>query len=164
MVFLQAANNTATGNAPAEVTIYKAITITPANGTTLNFGNVIPGTGSGTLALNPANSAATATGLNVAAGNAAAPAVFNVAGQPSAAFAVSFPSGSITLTDGTPAHDMTVNPLTASINSGTASSTPSGTLDGSGAQVVTVGGTLNVAGGQADGHYTGTVSVTVTYN
>jgi hypothetical protein len=106
----------------------------------------------------------TAAGVRTAAGGATAisglttsAAAFTVAGGASRTFTISLPAAGVSISNGTPAQDMTVNAFTSSLGA-------SNTLDGSGAAALAVGGTLNVAASQAPGSYTGTFNVTVAYN
>ena len=51
------------------------------------------------------------------------------------------------------------------VDTWTSSPTPTGTLDGTGAQTLSVGATLTVVGGESSGLYTGgPFTVTVNYN
>jgi hypothetical protein len=147
--------NSATTSANAGVTMITAIGISRT--AHLNFGSAVAGALLGTVvqtaAASPVRSATGGTTLGSA--TAVTPATFSVTGQPNNTYAITLPSGSITITDG--ANSMGVDTFTSS-PSGT------GTLDGSGAQTLYVGATLHVGASQATGIYSGSFSVTVTYN
>jgi hypothetical protein len=87
-------------------------------------------------------------------------AAYNVSGAVNTTYGITLPS-TITVTSG--GANMTINSLLArTASAGTNGLT--GTLSTSGTDNFTVGGTLNVAAGQATGIYTGTFDVTVAYN
>lgn len=111
------------------------------------------------MTITPAG-ARTATGgvkLPGTAGTVAA-AAFNIAGEANYTYTITLPSTDHVIATGGGAQ-MTVNNFVSS-------PATTGTLDGSGAQSLTVGATLNVSGGQANGVYTSGsgFSVTVNYN
>ena len=146
-----------TANATATATIVTPLSISHVTGTDteLSFGNIIADADGGTVAISPAGGQ-TLTGLTAPSipGTISA-ATFTVAGMDGASYAITLP-GSHTISSGS--NNMTVNGFTSN-PSGT------GTLTG-GTQVLRVGATLNVTGGQAAGTYTnaGGFTVTVNYN
>ncbi len=84
-------------------------------------------------------------------------AQFTVSGDPNAAYTIQLPDNDFVSLTG-PGTDMFINNFV---------STPSdveGKLGAGGSQALSVGGTLNVGSGQAPGSYSGTFSVTVSYN
>lgn len=84
-------------------------------------------------------------------------AQFTVSGDSDATYTIQLPGNDFVTLIG-PGIDMFINDFT---------STPSGAggqLGAGGSQTVSVGGTLNVAGGQAPGSYTGAFSIIVNYN
>jgi hypothetical protein len=122
----------------------------------MNFGNIaVSPTVAGTVVLAPAGTRTKTGGVTLpAVAGTVAAASFTVTGLGTSTYSISLPS-TITL-NGTPSGTMTVNAFT---------STPSGTgALTAGTQVVTVGGTLNVAAAQAAGTYTNTADMTVTVN
>jgi len=122
----------------------------------LAFGAVFRSTGGGTVAMDPTG-ARTPSGVTVTGLKPVAPASFTVAGSTGAAY-------SITLPPVTPQILLT-GPGTSMLVDGFVSSpSGSGILDSTGHQTLTVGATLHVNPNQADGDYTGTFPVTVTYN
>lgn len=145
----------ATTSALVSATIITPISIT--NTSAMNFGNIAVNSSDGTVVLPPVG-ARTFTGgvtLPVVTGGPSA-ASFNVAGEGTSTYSITLPNSDYTISNGT--ETMIVN---------TFRSTPSGTgtLTG-GAQVLSVGATLNVNGGQDPGVYTNAVGfdVTVNYN
>jgi len=84
---------------------------------------------------------------------------FDVTGQANFTYSITLPAS--------PAEDVTITNGTDNMTVSTFTSTPSGigTLDGTGAQTLSVGATLNVVGGESSGVYTGgPFTVTVNYN
>ena len=151
--FAVTSNAQVSATATASATIITPIAISKT--ANLNFGNLsVSPTIAGTIVLTPG-------GVRNAAGGVTLPAVtgtvsaasFTVTGLGTSTFAITLP-GTIVLTDGT--HNM---------NLGSFTSTPSstGTL-AAGSAIVTVGGTLSVAAGQAANTYTNTTDLTVTVN
>ena len=146
--YLHAATVTATAT---------AVVLTPISLTKnadLSFGDVYPDISSlGTVSIDSGSnrSAGGAAALGPAVGTAAQ---FTVTGEASAAYVISLPSTSVTLTSAS-SDTMTVDNF---INDGT------GTLNGGGTEIVSVGATLHVGAGQAPGSYSGTFDVTVNYN
>jgi hypothetical protein len=140
---------------PAGATITAAITI--VHTAHLHFGQIVAGVGAGTVVQSAAASPTrTATDCTLGNTTGMTPATFSVGGEPNATYAITLPGDSdVTITGaGDP---MAVTAFTSS-PSGT------GTLNGSGAQTLYVGATLNVGAAQVAGVYTGTFDVTVTYN
>jgi len=108
----------------------------------------------GTVVMTPAGARSATGGTTLGNAGGAAAAAFNVTGQGNATYSITLPA-STTVTSG--ANSMTVDTFTSN-PSGT------GTLSAGGSQALTVGATLHVGASQATGTYTGTFSVTVTYN
>jgi hypothetical protein len=151
-----AQQNTATASAtPAGVTIAAAITI--VHTAHLHFGQIVAGTGAGTVVQTAlASPGRTATGCTLGNTTGMTPATFSVGGEPNATYAITLPGDSdVTLTG--PGDPMAITAFSSS-------PVTTGTLNGSGAQTLYVGGTLNVGAAQVAGAYTGTFDVTVTYN
>lgn len=146
------AQASATSNASA--TIVGPIGIT--NTTAMNFGNIAVSGVAGTVVMTPAGVRSVTGGCTLPAvtGSPAA-AVFNVTGAANYTYVITLPAAATTITSG--ANNMTVDTWT---------STPSGTgtLSAGGSQTLTVGATLNVAGGQAAGTYVSGTPFTVTVN
>ena len=88
-------------------------------------------------------------------------ATYTVSGEPLRTYAITLPSA-ITITFST--YSMTINSLLAKSTSGAQSHNATGTLALNGTEQFTIGATLNVAAGQAEGLYQGTFDVTVAYN
>ncbi len=144
-------------NVPASATIASAMGITRT--VDLSFGSVSPAAGTtSTLILDESDGRTVAGGATLVLGGTVTSASFDVTGDTSATYAFTDP-GNITLTSG--GDTMTVNTWTAlSATSGTATLT----LDGTGADTMTIGATLNMAAAQAAGDYTGTFNLTIDYN
>ncbi|MGD8571885.1 MAG: DUF4402 domain-containing protein [Gammaproteobacteria bacterium] len=146
----QAIAGSTTGNAQA--VIVNPITI--AESQAMNFGSIGPAAAASTVVLSTAGAVSSAA-ADLVPGTGAAAGVFSVSGEAGYTYAITLPV-SATLTSG--ANTMTVDTWTTATGSGTA------TLDGTGADTVNVGATLNVGAGQAAGTYTGTYTITVDYN
>ncbi|GEJ57364.1 DUF4402 domain-containing protein [Anaeromyxobacter diazotrophicus] len=143
-----AASNTASGTANAEVVQPIAIAAVQ----TLEFGKLVAGTG-GTVAVSVAGARTPSGGVIALASPAPRAATFTVTGDSGAAYTVTLPAdGSVTLSDGA-LHTMAVDSFT---------SDTTGTITG-GSVTLTVGATLTVGNGQAQGAYTGTFPVSVDY-
>ncbi|MFZ4411941.1 MAG: DUF4402 domain-containing protein [Bacteroidales bacterium] len=150
--------NTANSEIIAQLTI--------AKGVEFNFGKMA------VLALTPGtckistSAARTATaGVTINTASSFTNATFDVTGLANATYAITM-SSPITVSKGGGVN-MTIDNLklitTANATDRDATSTTS-TLSGSGVDAITLGGTLNVAAGQAVGAYTGNFNLTVTYN
>ena len=123
----------------------------------LNFGNVAVNGTAGTVDLAATVGAARTPSGGVTlpnVGGTVTAAKFTVTGLGTSTYAITLP-GTVTLSDGA-THTMDVNGFV---------STPSGTGQlTAGSQIIYVGATLNVTGGQAAGVYTNTTDLTVTVN
>ena len=143
-------------NSSVGATIHKPITL--SNTTALNFGGVVSSAGGGTVVLDAATSARTATGVTIPEGlkGTVAAGLFTVGGHNGAAYSIAIPSTPviITLSAG---KTMTVGTFTSTKTSGTISAT-------NGTDTFSVGATLTVGANQDPGVYTGTYIVTVQYN
>lgn len=145
-----------TGTATATGTIVTPIAI--ANAGNMNFGNVAVSATAGTVILAPAGTRTLTGGITlpIITGTVTA-AKFNVTGTANYTYSITLPTTATTVTSG--GNTMTVTDFTST-------PTPTGLLNGSGAQEIQVGATLNVAGSQPAGTYiSGTpFEVTVNYN
>ncbi len=128
--------------------IIQAISFSENKG--LNFGKVDNGAGTVIIGTNGSTNGGTKT--KQIAGGAPGPADLTVKGEPDEAY------------------NIIVNPLTTLSGSGSSmdvidiNHNGTGILDAAGEEIFQIGGTLKVNAGQATGTYTGTVSVTVSYN
>jgi hypothetical protein len=151
---VKAQTASATQSATANATIITPIAI--AHVADLNFGNIVAGTGIGTVIVDTEGDR-TKTGdviLPSATLGTVNAAEFTVTGLADATYAITLPT-SIDISE-TGETTMTVDNFTSN-PSGT------GTLAG-GTQTLSVGARLNVGAGQVAGDYTGEFSVTVAYN
>jgi hypothetical protein len=151
------AANSISADSTANVMVPIAIT----KSSDLVFGKFAAKAGGGSVTV-ATNGARTGTGVYLAAGTTTA-ASFAVKGEPNATYSIDL--SSVALSNGTPAQDMTLSLISAlTASAATSGSVTSGTLDGSGDQVLYVGGALTVADAQAGGLYSGTVTAAVDYN
>lgn len=145
------AQSTDFDQADASATIVAAIAIT--NTSDLDFGEVVPGTSTGTVVMSTAGLRSAFGGTTLGSEGSASAAGFDVSGADGYAFSITLPE-SIELESGEDA--MTVDAFTSDPD---ASSTLA-----DGARAVAVGATLNVGANQAEGVYSGSFDVTVDYN
>lgn len=145
--------NTSSANANAAAKIIQPISISKT--TDLNFASVVPSGSTGTVVVTAAGGRSATGGATLGSSTGLTQAVFSVTGEPSATYTITLPS-SISISDGA-SHSMTVDTFTSDVAS-------PATFPGAGSQALNVGATLNVGISQVAGSYTGTFSVTVTYN
>jgi hypothetical protein len=143
--------NSNTVNVPIHIRIIAPIALSKTQD--LDIGTVIPGSTAGTVTLNPATGAQGLTGGVLYAASTGQPAQFAITGEPSHNFFITLGASSISLTG--PGGSMNLS-LTSSL--GTLSS-----FSGTGTATLNLGGTLSVAANQAEGDYSGTLTVTVAY-
>jgi hypothetical protein len=162
------------GSAIAETTTATigATVIAPigiAQGTGLVFGNLAAGNGTVTVSTNSAR-VANGTLTQMSTGVTPVAARFDVTGQGTQTFSISYTGTSSELTGPTGADPMAFTLITESIPGAAATATNkvSGTAATgallNGAATIFAGGAVTVAGLQTPGSYTGTVSVSVDYN
>ena len=147
-----AQQNFASTSAGATVSIVTAISIT--NTADLNFGQVVAGGTSGTVAMSPVGFRSSGGGSTLGSSGNSSAASFNVSGDPNASFSITLP-GSAVLTNGS--DNMTINNFTSNPSG-------NGTLSEVGGQTLNVGATLQVGAAQPAGTYNGSFNVTVAYN
>ncbi len=153
---------TATATATANV----LIPISVAVGTNLNFGNVVAGNGTVTLSTSSVRTQAGGTIAALPSGVTAAAARFDITGDTTNSFSISFSNSSV-LTDSS-SNTMAATwfwevAATATPTAQTSGVPATGTLTG-GAAYIYVGGTLAVGSSQVPGTYTGSLALTVDYN
>lgn len=150
------AQTSATANASATISVPISIT----KSADLSFGTLSGGASLGTCVI-ATDGTRTQTGGVTLLGSAGQNAVYSVAGQVGQEFAITLPSTSVNISDGT--NSMTIDNFTARIGEAATDGTSS-TIPAAGSVAVKVGATLNVAANQVNGYYTGTFSVSVAYN
>jgi hypothetical protein len=143
----------ATRDAAGRATVLKSLSVLKQ--TDLDFGEVVAA-GAGTAVINPVSGAITTTGAIVPVGTAAHRAVFTATGSRNSVVIIRLPKNPINLKRVGGTETMTVSNWT--LDGATNRRIPLGNAFNFG-----VGGTLNVAAGQADGTYAGTFTVTVQY-
>jgi Mat/Ecp fimbriae major subunit len=121
----------------------------------LDWGRLIPGATAGTATVNATTDVRTRTGGVTLAGGTPQAARFTVSGTPTIVARITVGAAPVLTRSGGGA---TMNASNMTLNGGRSRRVPaSGTLD------VRVGGRLNVRANQADGLYTGTLTITVDY-
>jgi len=147
-----AQSNSANVDASASATVISPIAVTNPVG--LNFGQIVAGSGAGTVVLTAAGVRSIGTGTTeLGNSGSVAAAGFSVTGNADSTYSISVEAGPVDITSGS--DTMTVGSFTRSKTTGTLTS---------GADTFTVGGTLGVAAAQPVGAYSGTFNVVVTYN
>lgn len=146
--------------ATASAEIVDSISIN--NTTGLEFGQIAAGTG-GTVTVAPNSNRSSTGGVILAGGTTETAASFTINGGANAGYAVTVPTSDVTLTHTDTINTMVANSFTYRAASALADNT-AGTLDGAGADTVTVGATLTVSATQAAGAYAGNFTVGVSYN
>lgn len=150
---VSAAPVAATKNAAGKATVLKSLSLLKI--ADLDFGELVVN-GAGTAVIDPVTGATTTTGPVTPTGAAGHPATFTATGSRNSVVNIRLPSAAVTLTRVGGGGTMTVSNWT--IDGKTNRKVPlNNAFD------FNVGGTLNVAAGQADGTYTGTFTVTVQY-
>jgi hypothetical protein len=143
-----ASGNTANSAGTATSTVVSPIRITHNAGAALKFGTFTAGTG-GTVIVTQASAGSVTGDIGTVSGNAYAADGFTVTGDTARAFNISA-SGSNTVSNGTTTMAFTISaPASATLAAGTFA--------------LNIGGTLTVASAQAAGSYTGSYTLTVTY-
>lgn len=149
----------ATTNATASTTIVAPMTITKAFD--LAFGKFAT-TGAGTLTVNTAGTRTFSGAVTVLTGITPSAAKFDVTGDSTSTFSISFTGTSTTLTSG--ANTMAFSSFSDASGAGAVSGNPTtGTLV-AGVASIYVGGALTVGAVQPAGTYTGTITAVVDYN
>jgi len=144
-----AGGNSSTTNGTATALVVAPIVLTHASGASLNFGKFTVGTG-GTVVVNALGAGSTTGGVAFVPGSTTAADSFSVTGDPQRNFGISTTGG----TAGAGATTMAFS---------TTPSATSGIINSSGNFSITVGGVLTSAGTEGPGSYSGTYTVTVTY-
>ncbi|HEY4082965.1 MAG TPA: DUF4402 domain-containing protein [Burkholderiaceae bacterium] len=157
------AANSATASATAVVLVPIAV----SKITDLSFGRLVAGNGTVTLDTSGARTLSGSTPLPT--GGTATAARFDVTGDTTNTFSISYTGSSSVLSDGTPADDMNVTWIAEALTTATGSGKTALTQDAtgtlaSGAAYIFVGASLAVGASQPAGTYTGTIQVTVDYN
>jgi len=140
--------------ATASATIVTPIAI--AKTVDMDFGNVAVSATPGTVVLTPAGARSVTGGVSLPATTGTVTAAsFDITGEANFTYSITLPAAATTITSGANTMD---------VDTWTSTPTPTGTLDGTGAQTLTVGATLNVAAGQPAGTYVSGTPFTVTVN
>jgi spore coat protein U-like protein len=160
LMFAFAAATFAQSSASSAATATIVSPISISNVRALEFGNIAAATAPGTVTLTPVAvtvRSATVVTLPAVTGTVSS-AQFDVTGTPAYTYSIAIAPASVNITNG--------GGITMSV--GTFTSTPTvaagGTLDGTGAQTIYVGGTLSVGANQAPGTYSNATAFTVTVN
>lgn len=147
--------NAFAASATATVDAEISSSLSASTSTGLAFGSLTSGPLGGTVVVNPNGVRFATGGINLNTASVSSPALITIIGKPNATYAVTLPA-TVQLSDGG-SNTMTVSGF---------ASTPAGTgqLDGSGQQVLSIGGILNVGANQPFGSYRGVMAVVIDYN
>ncbi len=140
-------------NASGRATVLKSLSVLKQ--ADLDFGKLVAA-GAGTAVIDPVSGAVTTTGAVVPMGTSAHRALFTATGSRNSVVLIKLPKNPVTLTRVGGTETMTVSNWT--LDGSPNRKFPLGRAFNFG-----IGGTLNVAAGQADGTYAGTFTVTVQY-
>ena len=142
---------TANADANASARIITPLQLTKS--TNLIFGNIASSIVEGTVTIEPSGARSHSGGVTPSVVGDFKSATYAATGEQNATYNITLPE-SVIISSGT--NSMTVEEFI---------STPAnGTFGEDGTQEIKVGATLNVAGGQLTGNYTGTYNVTIAYN
>ena len=137
-------------------TSWAQVSVAIDNVQSLSFGRFAAGSG-GSVTVSTNGNRNAGGGVALIRSSQGTAAQFTVSGDPNATYTIQLPDNDFVSLTG-PGIGMFINNFL---------STPSGVggqLGADGSQPLSVGGTLNVGSGQAPGSYSGTFSVTVSYN
>jgi hypothetical protein len=146
-----ASGSTSTASGSAAAVIVAPLRITHNAGAVLNFGTFTSGTG-GTVVVTSAGAGSVTGDVGTVNGNANSADAFTVTGDVARAFNIATSSGNTVTTGG-------ASPSTMAFTV----SAPASAATVLGSYALAVGGTLTVGNAQAAGSYTGSYTVTVTY-
>ena len=137
-------------------TSWAQVSVAIENVQSLSFGSFVAGNG-GSVTVSTNGNRNADGGVVLIRSSQGTAAQFTVSGDPNATYTIQLPGDDFVSLAG-PGTDMFINNFI---------STPSGVkgqLGAGGSQALSVGGALNVGSNQAPGSYSGTFSVTVSYN
>lgn len=143
----------------------RAVTIGPlsvVNIADLEFGNIIPSPGAGTVFIDTRNGNRTSTGGVTLGAGASNRGNFIIYGGPNQIVEISIP-GSMTVTHTNGTDNMNIDQMAIGNGNRNFSTFVRGLLGALGIYQLTVGGRLNVGANQEAGVYTGTFTMTVDY-
>lgn len=148
--------NTATQSTAGSATIIQPISLAVAS--SLSFGTVVrPSSGSGSVVISNTGGVTTTGGAVVLASSTTSYPTYTVGGEGGQAYTVTFPA-TMTLTG------PSASTITVSLTHSAFAANLSGALGSAGTATFTAGGTLPLTSTSTTGAYTGSYSVTVTYN
>lgn len=143
------------GTVNTSAAVVRTLSITSA--TELSFGTFSAGATAGTLTITSEGNRTATGGVTPVSTSLGSRAVVSLAGTPATSFSVSLP-GSVQLTPASGGASMTLASFTTTLTG------LQGILNSGGTGSFGIGGTLSVGANQAIGVYSGSFSVTLTYN
>ncbi|MFZ4649893.1 MAG: DUF4402 domain-containing protein [Rubrivivax sp.] len=149
------AQYSATGTVNASANVVRTLSVTST--TDLSFGTFAPGPTGGTVVMSAIGNRTATGGVTLVNTTPGSQATVNLAGTPSTAYSLTLPS-SVLLTASTGGATMTLSSFTTTLTAG------QGSLNSGGTGSFGIGGTLSVSANQPIAVYTGSVTVTLTYN
>jgi hypothetical protein len=146
---------TAAGTVNSSAVLVRTLSVSSTS--PLDFGTFAPGATPGTVVMSAAGSRSATGGVTLVTTSEGSSSTVSLTGTPSTSYSVSLPS-SVLLTANTGNATMTLGTFTTTLTG------LQGTLSSAGLGSFGIGGTLAVSGSQAIATYTGTFTVTLSYN
>jgi hypothetical protein len=146
---------TASGTVTATAQVVRTLAVTSV--TDLSFGTFAPGRVPGAVTMSATGARSAVGGVTLVSSSGGSASTVNLSGTPSTAYTVAFPR-SVALTSATGPETMMLWAFTTSLTGS------QGSLDSAGNGSFGVGGTLVVAANQPVAVYSGSFTVTLTYN
>lgn len=146
---------TASGTVNSSAVLVRTLSVSST--TPLDFGTFAPGATPGTVVMSAAGSRSATGGVTLVTTSEGSASTVSLTGTPSTSYSVTLPS-SVLLTANTGNAAMTLNAFTTTLTG------LQGSLSSAGLGSFGIGGTLAVSGSQAIATYTGTFTVTLSYN
>ncbi|MBU6268418.1 MAG: DUF4402 domain-containing protein [Sphingomonadales bacterium] len=148
---LAASGGTSAQAGTAAAAVVAPIVLTHTAGTALSFGKFTAGTLGGTVVVSAAGAGSVTSDVAFVPGSAVTADSFTVTGDANRSVSVAATGSSVS--NGAQVVTFTATPSASAV-----------TLGATGTAAIKVGGTLTVPGNLATGTYSGTYSVTITYN
>ena len=149
------AQYTASGTVTSSAVLVRTLSVSST--TALDFGTFAPGATAGSVVMSAAGVRTATGGVTLVSTSQGSSSTISLSGTPSTTYSVTLPT-SVTLTAQTGNATMTLNSFTTNLTS------LQGTLNSSGIGAFNIGGTLGVSASQPISTYSGSFTVTLSYN
>lgn len=155
------AQTSSNSSVSGSIAIFQPVTLT--KGSDLSFGTVMrPASGSGDVIINATTGARSVTGNVQAMANGPAPApsraTFTVSGEGGLNYSISYPGNFSLMRNGNQ------DPIQVNLNATSGGGALSGSAGSTGTATFGIGGQLTISSSTPTGSYTGSFTVTVSYN